>query len=48
MLAKKSSLKKARGEGRRAIVVSVVMAEAATRTIMNSVRKSRAILTRQL
>ena len=41
MLAKNSVLDKARGAGRRAIVVSVVMEAAETRTMMKSVRTER-------
>ena len=48
MSAKKSSLEKSRGEGRRSIVEAVVMAAAATRTMMKSVRTARAMLTIQL
>ena len=46
MLAKKSSLEKSRGAGRRAIVAVVVMESAATRTVMKSVRVAREMLTR--
>ena len=50
MSANKSSLDKARGEGRRAKLVVVVMTEAvaATRTMMKRVRTARKMLTRQL
>ena len=48
MSAKKSSFEKARGTVRRAIVAAVVMAEAATRTMMKSVRTVRAMLKRKL
>ena len=48
MLAKKSSSEKARGSVRRAIVVEVVMATAAKRTPMKSVRTTRVMLTRQI
>ena len=48
MLAKKSSLEKARGAVRREIVAAVVMAEAETRTIMKSVRTASLIMMRQL
>ena len=41
-------MKKARRAGRKAIVASVVMAVVATRTMMNSVRTARAMLTRQM
>ena len=40
-MAKNSVLDKARGAGRRAIVVSVVMEAAETRTMMKSVRTER-------
>ena len=43
MLAKKSGLQKARGAGRKAILVVVVMAAAAMRTMVKSVRTSRVI-----
>ena len=46
MLAKKSSLEKTRGAGRRSIVAAVVMAEATTRMTMKSVRTAREMLTR--
>ena len=48
MSAKKSSLDKARGAVRRAIVAAVVMAASAMRAMVNSVRTTRAMLTRQL
>ena len=47
-MSKKSSLEKARGEGRRAIVTAVVMAAAATRKMINSVRTAREILKRHM
>ena len=48
MSSKKSSLEKATGAGRGAILVMIVMVEAATRAMMNSVRTSKSVLTRQL
>ena len=48
MSAKKSSLEKSRGAGRRAIVAAVVMAAAAMRTMVKSVMTTRAIMMRQL
>ena len=48
MSANKSSLDKARGTGRRAIVVAVVMAAVATRTMMKSVRTATAMLKRNM
>ena len=41
MSTKKSGLEKARGVVRRAILAAVVMAEAATRTMMKSVNTER-------
>ena len=43
MLAKNSGLEKARRAGRRAIVASVVMAAAATRTMIKIIRTARVI-----
>ena len=48
MSEKKSSLEKARGEGRMEIVAVLVMAAASTRTMMKSLRTARAMLTRQM
>ena len=48
MSAKESSLEKARGSGRRAILAAVVMAAAEIRMMMKSVKTAREILTRQL
>ena len=48
MSENKSGLEKARGEGIRSIVAAVVMAEATTRKMMDSVSTERVMLKRQL